>query len=110
MAWTRRTTMKTARNFTKLGGLLLLAAGSLAACAGADGSEGSSLEGDVGAAAGPAPFEQVGSGGASPGAKEEVLAEVQLAYGKVTFHRLDTPEGYTRLVMSELVPNTFGRT
>jgi hypothetical protein len=58
----------------------------------------------------PTPSDGVASSEARPGAKQQVLAEVELEHGKVTFHRLDTPDGYTRIAVSEQVSNRAGAT
>jgi hypothetical protein len=61
-------------------------------------------------ASGPAAIEDVGPLGVSPGAKAEVLADVDVGYGRVVFHKLETADGYTLVSVSESAPNTYRET
>jgi hypothetical protein len=89
--------MVDSRGWKAVAGALVLA-GSLSGCA------------EEGPESGLAPIEDVGALGVSPGAKVEVLADVDVGYGRVVFQRLDRADGYTHVIVGESAPNTYTTT
>lgn len=48
--------------------------------------------------------------GSAADGKLHLLSELDVGYGKVRFHRLRSPKGFTRVVVSESVPNSYRET